>query len=211
MHRHQIKPVRLIGENLRDLTHEILAASDLPSLLSRVAEFVQQILQSCSVVIYTKGRREKSFQASAIVGIPETLCDVLEFDANSRLLSMLERGVKPSIRDLPEPERSQLAKMGTTLLVPVLIKSELLGFLTLGRKLSGDEYDPQDHEFLATAAEHSAAGIERMSLQEWKLDAERALDIQRGLLQRKFHRSPATKFLALGSRRGRSAETTTMF
>ena len=68
------------------------------------------------------------------MGIPETRCDVLEFDANSQLLSMLENGVKPSIRDIPEPETSQLGKMGTTLLVPVLIKSELLGFLTLGKK-----------------------------------------------------------------------------
>jgi serine phosphatase RsbU (regulator of sigma subunit) len=186
VHRHQIKPARLIAENLRALSHKILTASDLSSLLSRAAEFVQQKLQSCSVVIYTKGRRERSFQASAIVGIPETLCDVLEFDANSQLLSMLERGVKPSIKDLPEPETLQLGKTGTTLLVPVLIKSELLGFLTLGRKLSGDEYDPQDHELLAIVAEHAAAGIERMSLQEWKLDAERALDIQQGLLPKEI-------------------------
>ena len=66
--------------------------------------------------------------------------------------------------------------------MPVSIKSELLGFLTLGRKLSGDEYDTQDRELLTTVAEHAAAGIERMSLQEWKRDAERALDIQQGLL-----------------------------
>jgi len=186
VHRHQIKPVRLIAENLRALSHKTLTASDLPSLLSLVAGFVQQVLQTCSVVIYTKGLRETSFQASAAVGIPETLCDVLEFHADNQLLSMLERGVRPSINDLPGPETLQLRRMGTTLLVPVLIKGELLGFLTLGRKLSGDEYDPQDREFLATVAEHVAAGMERMSLQGWKLDAERALDIQQGLLPKEI-------------------------
>jgi serine phosphatase RsbU (regulator of sigma subunit) len=186
VHRHQIKPLRLIAENLRALSHEILTASDLPSLLDRVTGFVQQRLQSCSVVIYTKGLRERSFQASTTVGIPETLCDVLEFNADSQLLSMLERGIRPSIKDLPEREKLQLCKMGSTLLVPVLTKSELLGFLSLGRKLSGDEYDPQDRELLAAVAEHAGAGIERLSLQEWKLDAERALEIQRGLLPKEI-------------------------
>jgi len=190
VHRHQIKPVRPIAENLRALSHTILTASDLPSMLSRVAGFVQRVLQSCSVVIYTKGLRERNFQAAATVGIPETLCDVLEFHADSQLLSMLERGVRPSIKDLPEPETFQLCKMGITLLVPVLIKSELLGFLTLGRKLSGDEYDPQDRELLVTVAEHVAAGIERMSLWEWRLDAERALDIQQGLLPKEIPQIP---------------------
>src|SRR5215469_2567776 len=186
VHRHQIKPVRLIGENLRVLSRTILTSSDPPSLLSRVARFVQQVLQSCSVVIYTKGLRERSFRASATVGIPEKMCDVMEFHADSQLLDMLERGIRPSIKDLPEPETLQLCKTGTSLLVPILLRSELLGFLTLGRKLSDDEYDPQDREFLATVAEHVAAGIERISLQEWKLDAERALAIQQGLLPREI-------------------------
>jgi serine phosphatase RsbU (regulator of sigma subunit) len=190
MHRHQIKPVRLVAENLRALSHKILTASDLPSLLNLVAGFVQQVLQSRSVVIYTKVLRDRSFQASANVGICERLCDVLEFHAESQLLSMLEQGVIPSFKDLSEPEMLQLRKMGAALLVPVLINGELLGFLALGRKLSGDEYDPQDRELLATVAEHIAAGIERMSLQEWRLDAERALDIQQGLLPKQIPQVP---------------------
>lgn len=186
VHRHQIRPVRLIAENLRALSQQVFAANDLLSLLSQVAGFVQQVMQSRSVVIYTKGQRERAFQASATVGIPATLCDVLEFRSDSQLLSMLERGVGPSIQDLPELEKLQLCKMESTLLVPVLLKSELLGFLSLGGKLSGDEYDRRDREFLAAVAEYVAAGIERMSLQEWKRDAERALDIQQGLLPKEI-------------------------
>jgi serine phosphatase RsbU (regulator of sigma subunit) len=186
VHKHQIKPVRLIAEHLRALSQQILTASDLPSLLSMAAGFVQQVMQSRSVVTYTKGLRERSFQASATVGILQASCDSLEFQADSQLLSMLKRGVRPSIQDLTEPEKAQLCKMGSTLIVPVLLKNEVLGFLSLGGKLSGDEYDPQDRDFLATVADHVAAGIERMSLQEWKLDAERALDIQEGLLPKEI-------------------------
>jgi serine phosphatase RsbU (regulator of sigma subunit) len=186
VHRHQITPVRLPVENLRVLGHQILSANDRLSLLSWVAGFVQQKMQSRSVVTYTKGQRERTFQASATVGIPETLCDALEFRADSQLLSILERGGSQSVRDLTELEKSQLCKIGSTLLVPVLSKSELLGFLSLGERLSGDDYDPQDREFLATVAEHVAAGIERLSFEEYKLEAERALEIQQRLLPKEI-------------------------
>lgn len=186
VHRHQVKPVRRFAENLRVLSRQILTAIELPSLLSWVAGFLQQALQNRAVVIYTKGPRERSFQARATVGIPEALCDEFEFHADSQMVRMLERGVSPYIQDLPESEKLQLCKMASTLLVPIILKSELLGFLSLGGKLSGDEYDPQDREFLATVAEHVAVGIELMSLQEWKLDGERALEIQRRLLPKEI-------------------------
>jgi serine phosphatase RsbU (regulator of sigma subunit)/DNA-binding winged helix-turn-helix (wHTH) protein len=186
VNRHQIKPVRTVAENLRVLNKLIVTAGDLPSLLSRVAGFVQKALQTRSVAIYTKGSRERSFRVSATVGIPETLCDELEFQADSQLLNMLEGGGSPPVQDSLGPEILQLRKMGSTLLVPVLLKSELLGFLSLGGKLSGDEYESQDREFLANVAERVAAGIERMLFQEWKIDAEKALDIQRALLPKEI-------------------------
>jgi serine phosphatase RsbU (regulator of sigma subunit) len=184
--KHQIKPTHLVAENLRTLSHQIITANDLPSLFSGVAGFVQQAMQSRNVVTYTKGLRQRSFQAAGTAGIHETLCDVLEFRADSQLLSMLERGEKPSIQDLPEAERLQLSKIKSALLVPVLLKGELLGLFSLGGRLSGDGYEPHDREFLATVAEHVATAIERMSLQDWKLDAGRALDIQLGLLPKEI-------------------------
>src|SRR5262249_35027777 len=50
MHKHQIKPVRLIGANLRILSELIQTASDQQSLLRETAAFVQQVIQNRSVI-----------------------------------------------------------------------------------------------------------------------------------------------------------------
>jgi len=186
MQRHQIKPVRLFAANLRLLSHLIFTSGDDCSLLEQVPTFVQQALQSRSVVIYTKRAQEKSFHFSASVGVLEKLCDELEFGIDSHIVRMLERGSVATTQDLPEAEQSKFLKISSTLLVPLRLKGEMLGFLGLGAKLSGEQYDSQDREFLATVAEQVIAGIERMSLQEWKLDAERAFEIQQGLLPKEI-------------------------
>lgn len=184
--RHQIGPVRLFAADLRVVNQLILAAGDLPSLLSHVATLVQRVLQSRTAVIYTKGPRERSFQVSASVGILETSCRQVEFLPGSRLLNRLVGGSTMSTEDSSDAEKLQLCKTASTLLVPLRLKDELVGFLSLGQKLSGEAYDSQDREFLATVAEQVVGGIERIGFREWESDAERALEIQRGLLPKEI-------------------------
>lgn len=104
----------------------------------------------------------------------------------SRLFSMLASGIAISIEDSSEAEELQFYEMASTLVVPFRLKDDLLGLLSLGQKLSGEAYDPQDQEFLATVAEQVVGGIERIGFREWKGDVERALDIQRGLLPKEI-------------------------
>lgn len=186
MHRHRIKPVRLFASNLRVLAHLILTSGDINSLLTQVPRFLQDVLQSRSVVVYTKRPGEKCFHCSASVGVLEALGDEFEFEVGGDLLKTLEEGSLVSTRDFPETEKSAVLKASTNVLVPLRLNGEVLGFLGLGGKLSGEQYDSQDQVFLATVGEQVAAGIDRTSLQELKLDAERALEIQRGLLPKEI-------------------------
>ena len=57
-----------------------------------------------------------------------------------------------------------------------------MAFIWLGRKLSGDEYDARDHEFLTAVAEQTAAGFDRMRLRVLERDVEKAWEIQQRLL-----------------------------
>lgn len=186
LHRHQIKPVRLLADNLRLVNQLVLSASDPLSLLNHVAVFLQQVLQCRAVSIFRKGRSEWSFQVAAAVGVFATLGEGVEFPPDSRELIMLASGVPIFVEDSSEAEKYQLRKMAVTLVVPLRLKDRLLGFVGLGSKLSGEEYDSQDQEFLATVAQQVVDGIERISFEEWKQDAERALEIQRGLLPREI-------------------------
>jgi GAF domain-containing protein len=94
------------------------------------------------------------------------------------------------------------------LLVPVISKSELLGVLNLGERLSGESYDPQDREFLATVAEHVAAGIERLT---YKVEAERALEIQQRLLPKDIPQITGYQISGAWKPAGRLAEIISMF
>ncbi len=164
MHKHQIKPVRLFATNLRILNERIHAAKDPQSLLREICEFLQQVLQARSLIIFTKVPRHQAYRASASIGVPAGLCDGLEFEG------------------LPESGQDRLPKAASALIVPVRLQGALLCFMTLGEKLSGEKYDAQDREFLEIVAEHVAQGIERMSYNELLDDARRALEIQRKLL-----------------------------
>jgi hypothetical protein len=190
MRNHQIKPVRLLATNLRILTERIQTAIDLPSLFKEISEVIQQALQSSNVAIFAKGPHHQAFRASCSVGIPSAIRENLEFDNNSRLVELLQKGIEPSREDLPEREQFLLRKAASALFIPVKLQSTLLCFISLGEKLSGEEYDAQDREFLQLVAEYVTGAIERMSLHEWKRDAEAARDIQQNLLPKDIPQIP---------------------
>jgi serine phosphatase RsbU (regulator of sigma subunit) len=190
IHNHQVKPIRLLAANLRILIERIQTASDLRSLLRETGAFVQKVLQSSSVVIFTKAPRNRTYRVTSAAGVPAALCNSLKLEAGSRLVAMFESGVEPSIKDLPEPEQAQLQKVASVLLVPVKLQGVLQCFLSLGKKLSGEEYDTQDREFLEIVAGEMAGGIERMSLHQWQEDAKAAREIQEKLLPKEIPQIP---------------------
>jgi serine phosphatase RsbU (regulator of sigma subunit) len=190
VHSHQIKPIRLPAANLKILSQLLVTCTDQQSLLREVAAFLQQVFQSRTVVIFTERPRDLNFRASASVGVAKRLCAELVFTAGSRLLEMLDHGVEPSIRDLPESEKVQLGTISSALLIAIRLKDSLSGFLSLGEKLSGEEYDAQDREFLAAVAERVASAIELMSLNQWKQDAESAREMQQELLPKEIPQVP---------------------
>src|SRR5262249_41865158 len=129
------------------------------------------------------GRHLRAFVS---LGVPQDLCPELKLVVGSRLLEMLKNGGQPSVRDLPDLEQVHLRNIRNCVLVPGLRKDQVQSVLSIGEKLSGEQYDNDDKEFLATVAGQLAAAIESMLLDEWKRDAERALDIQQNLLPREI-------------------------
>lgn len=190
IYRNPIKPARLFAVNLRRLNQLLVSASDRPSLLTQVATFLQRTVQCRVVSVYTTGQRPRNFQVSAAAGILPRVGEEVEFLPDSPALRSLNTGVIARLDDGTEIEQSQLHKMALTVLVPVTLKDKLWGFVGLGSKLSGEEYDVQDTDFLALVAQMLADGIARMSFEEWKQDAEKALDIQQGLLPKEIPQIP---------------------
>ncbi len=62
------------------------------------------------------------------------------------------------------PARAELEKLGTRVIAPLVVKDELLGFITINEKFSKDEYTNYDYQLLSIMAQHIAFSIYNHSL-----------------------------------------------
>lgn len=136
------------------------------------AEQVQQALQNRFVLVATRG--ETHYTATAKVGVAD------------EILGTFRVAVGETIdRDLPP-----LRRLGTEMVVPVRLHGETLGFLAIGSKLSDQELDDNDVEFLASAASQIALGFENTRLRTEEQDFAQARAMQQLLLPTRFPRLP---------------------
>jgi len=171
---------------LKNLSREISQAIELQAMLELVAEHLQPALQNRSVVVFSRGTYDRAYVASAKVGLPDEILGQLKFELGSSLLAMMDSPFKVHTQDLPETEKLSLRKAGSAFVVPVKLKNELVGFISLGTKLSDEDYDAEDKDFLTSVAEQVASGFERIRLREQERDFEKAREIQQGLLPKQI-------------------------
>ncbi|MFH1680295.1 MAG: PP2C family protein-serine/threonine phosphatase [Candidatus Eisenbacteria bacterium] len=113
---------------------------------------------------------------------------------------LIESGRVP----VSEGQRRCLSEEQSAVLVPLLVQSERIGFLLLGRKTNGEDYSPEELELLRSLAAQIALVAENLDLFEEKLERQKleeqlgvARRIQEGLLPRIL---PATPGLRLAAR-----------
>jgi phosphoserine phosphatase RsbU/P len=168
----------------------VFAATEMKPLLQVVASYLQQTLQNRAVVIFTRGPSNPSFSATANVGIAGEILGRIRFEPECRLINYLGTAFDPQECDLPDAEREQLRDLKSSLIVPIRLRGELIGFLSLGCKISGEAYDAQTREFLTTVAEQTAADIDRIRLLSLQREALDALEIQLRLLPNEIPQVP---------------------
>jgi serine phosphatase RsbU (regulator of sigma subunit) len=179
--RLQLRQVRAPEASLRILARRIFAASDTERLLHEVVEHVQQWMQNRSAVAFMRSP-DGSMTPVAHLGVSPDVLRGTSFEPVSRLLTVPDPVFDPLAMDLPEGDRAKLAKIGCARVVPLRVRDQALGMLSLGPKLSDANFDAQDLEVLQSVAEQSAAAIERIQLRGLEHDAERARQVQRDLL-----------------------------
>jgi serine phosphatase RsbU (regulator of sigma subunit) len=145
--------------------------SEMQPFLNHCAEQIQQALQNRFVLIATRG--ETHYSASAKVGIADEILGTF----------------RVPIADLPElnPQKAPpLRRLGTALVIPIRAHRESLGFIALGSKLSDQELDANDIEFLTGAASQIALGIENARLRTEETEYTQARAMQQILLPTHF-------------------------
>lgn len=162
---------------LRAISADTVAAVSLGPYLTSVAEKIQQALQNRAAVIYL--RRDAGFIATAKVGAPDAL---LGATLSTQTAESIDRPLDPRRRPLPEHEAAELRRAGVSLLVPVRSHGAVGALIALAPKLSDQEFDLEDIEFISSAADHLAVGADRIRLQHEEIDFEQARAMQQSLL-----------------------------
>lgn len=174
----------------RTLEHHTTAATDLTVLLKRVAEHLQQALKSQAVAIFMRAPGHRAFRPAATVGVSEADTSGLKFELHDRFLGVFRGPIEVGATDLPPGEASKLRKAGSRLIAPIRVENELIAFLSLGSKATGEEYSAEDLEFLTVAANQIAARIKNLQWRGQDQEFAAARDIQQGLLPKQLPRIP---------------------
>ncbi len=182
--RRQDYPAALSG-----LSRDVADSRDQRRLFGIAVDRLQEALQNRSVVLCLQPQDERAFVAVAKVGMPDKVSESVRFASDGKLVASLDR-IGPPPPDLPESERHMLAQLGCELLAPMRRRDGLIGFLSLGGKLSDEEYDRQDRDFLAAAANQIAVAIENLRFERQEREFEKAREIQQALLPGRIPPAP---------------------
>ncbi len=172
------------------LTQALLSATDLHMLVRRAAEHLQQALNNRSIAIFTRAPLDQAFWMTAQAGLPEELAGRMKFEADNHLLRHMNGTFEPSRTELPDSERIKIRKAGCSLVIPVKLKSELIGFIGLGEKNPPAPFDPEELRFLETVMDQIGLGIENLRVRGQEREYEEAKEIQQGLLPKQIPQIP---------------------
>jgi len=177
-----LRKIQFLKAESKRISNQIRLSTDLKTLLNLTAEHLQKTVNSRAVVVFTRALCERGFCATAKAGIADSVVKDLYFEASSKLLTMLDAPLALRSVTLPDEEKSKLGSIASRFLIPILIKDELIGFISLAGKADYSDYDAEETKFLEAVAAQLGAGINSLRFRGQENEFEEARKIQRGLL-----------------------------
>lgn len=160
----------------QDLVKKIPAILNLDELLELISQILIQTFKAERLGIWFINTKKEA-QALKIVGF--TPNDNLSFIEDRHLLKFLERTGQPLIiEEIEKIIRSksdggrrkfakikeQMAQSKMAIVIPLIVKKELVGLATLGPKLTAEAYTTDDVKMLEILANQSASALENAKL-----------------------------------------------
>jgi signal transduction histidine kinase len=164
-------------ELMRLFTGEVLTIFDYNQVTRNTVEALNNIikLESCAVIL--KDEATSSFKMVTGIGVREA---GIEFGSEDPIIHYLRTSQShlhinsdlkgaPAIRTLQQ----DFKRLNSAICIPIIFRKELVGFLSLGAKKSGDAYNQDDIDILMSLARTEAIAISNARLFE-KLSATQA-------------------------------------
>ncbi|MFZ1948007.1 MAG: SpoIIE family protein phosphatase [bacterium] len=186
---------------LKQISHSLAGMVDLEHLLGFLTTRVGEVLHAGAVAIYLEDATMSRYTVRCAAGVDTR--DLRPLPADGALVECLaSSGEALNVeRDLaidrPLPvgprELEALSPARPALIVPLVHKSKLLGFMSIGRRTVGRYYAATDVELIETLCDQASVAIENARLyletvekQKMEQELEVAREIQRMLLPKSF-------------------------
>ena len=182
LQRQRPRPKPFSPRDVARLNQLLAGAGERKSLFRLAVEELHPLLRSRSVALFllSADRQRSSMVASA--GALPTAAAFMNFSAGSEFTSALNASFDPGAVNLSEDHHRQFRELDCAAVVPLRKWDSPIGFFTLGRRVTDQDYDQLDLEFVSAVAQQIAACLKSLELQELERDAERAREIQESLL-----------------------------
>jgi phosphoserine phosphatase RsbU/P len=183
---------------LLEFTQELPRLMELEHILHSIVSRLSSTMHIEKISVFICGEKEGCSSASQNLDQADSNFS----DGDHTLMALLRGTRKPvdlhllgdeyDLTDLNDEEKQKLLRSGIVLAVPMFLQDRLVGFITVGQKMSGKVYSQEDINLLATVAGQAAIAIENSRLHKSEIDQQRvkeeldlARKIQQGLFPKK--------------------------
>ncbi|MEW6382105.1 MAG: XrtA/PEP-CTERM system histidine kinase PrsK [bacterium] len=159
-----------------ELTNRISSVTDLNDLLVKFMELIAETMCVSEIMVWLYDDDDKKFHVSGSRHLPKS---EMVIDKDSPLIKYLEEKAGPfSISLSRGVSDSKLAhvysrykeeiwnRYRVSTISPLIVKDELIGFLTLGEEVTGAVYNYEDYDMLKTMCHQAASAIMNIKLSE---------------------------------------------
>lgn len=163
----------LYRQAIQRFSRTVTRIIDLPALIESMAQQVAGTIHVDRAAIFLR-ESDDCYSIGYRLNIPVTVADGCRFRSGDPFVELLYQNGAPlyavqrpeAFVELPASEQAKLQTLGTVLFSPFLVKGELLGWLSLGAKLSGDLYTSEDLQLLDILDNQAAVAIKNAELFE---------------------------------------------
>jgi sigma-B regulation protein RsbU (phosphoserine phosphatase) len=162
-----------VEQVLTELSDQVRSMMEPSPLLETVVNRIAETLHVRNVTVLLSG--SEIYQPAYALGFPGT--PRVEFPSSTATVKHLRQSGEParvyledsnswiySEPEATEEERNKLSELSTELLLPLVVREKLLGFISLGPKRSEEPYSGSDVRLLKSVAAQTGLALENANL-----------------------------------------------
>jgi len=162
-------------KTLKELSLVARSIAGLDELLDKVLTAIVSVIKLNNASIYVLDKRGGQYFVRRSIGIDIKRTLPENDDIIKQLASRKEAIMYDEVSKASGNISGFMKEIGAAIIFPIITKNELVGFLCLGEKLSGEVYSDEDIDLLTTLCNQMGVSIENAMLYEDALEAQKKL------------------------------------